>query len=201
MTNDTHFFSAKLAAEVGIAGATILNNLARLQVQHEYSGHAPFEYQGRWYVRHSYESLQQWHSYLSVQQIRRIMRQLEDGGYIIKSHLGKPYDRTLYWSVNRAVIHVSESTDALGEIDTSDVSKSTHVQQTNNSKQKNTKTPIPKDFGISDGVRLWAEKNGHRRLNAHLENFIDAAKAKDYRYVDWDAAFKTAIRKNWAGIK
>ena len=66
---------------------------------------------------------------------------------------------------------------------------------------KNRKTPIPEDFGISDGVRLWAEKNGHRRLNAHLENFVDAAKAKDYRYVDWDAAFKTAIRKNWAGIK
>ena len=201
MTNDTHFFSAKLAAEVGIAGATILNNLARLQVQHEYSGHAPFEYQGRWYVRHSYESLQQWHSYLSVQQIRRTMRQLEEGGYIIKSHLGKPWDRTLYWSVDRAVIDMSESTHASGEIDTSHLSKSTHVQQTNNSKQKNTKTPIPKDFGISDGVRLWAEKNGHRRLNAHLENFVDAAKAKDYRYVDWDAAFKTAIRKNWAGIK
>ena len=66
---------------------------------------------------------------------------------------------------------------------------------------KNRKTPIPEDFGISDGVRLWAEKNGHRRLNAHLENFIDAAKARDYRYVDWDAAFKTAIRKNWAGIQ
>ena len=66
--------------------------------------------------------------------------------------------------------------------------------------KKNT-TPIPKDFGISDGVRLWAEKSGHRRLNAHLENFVDAAKAKNYRYADWDAAFKTAIRKNWAGIQ
>ena len=201
MTNDTHFFSAKLAAEVGIAGATILNNIARMQVQHEYAGHSPFEYEGRWYVRHSYESLQQWHSYLSIQQIRRIMRQLEDDGYIIKSHLGKPFDRTLYWSVGRAVIDVSESTDALGEIDTSDVSESTHVQQTNNSKQKNRKTSIPDDFGISDGVRLWAEKNGHRRLNAHLDNFVDAAKSKDYRYVDWDSAFKTAIRKNWADIK
>ena len=65
---------------------------------------------------------------------------------------------------------------------------------------KNRKTKLPKDFGISDGVREWAERNGHRRLNAHLENFIDAALARDYRYVDWDAAFKTAIRKNWANL-
>lgn len=68
-------------------------------------------------------------------------------------------------------------------------------------RKRKSKTQIPDDFGISDGVRLWAEKNGHRRLNAHLDNFVDAAKAKDYRYVDWDAAFKTAIRKNWADIK
>ncbi|MCH1602123.1 MAG: DUF4373 domain-containing protein [Luminiphilus sp.] len=63
------------------------------------------------------------------------------------------------------------------------------------------KTPIPKNFSISDGVRSWAEKHGHRRLNAHLEHFTDKAKAKSYRYADWDAAFKTAIRQNWAGIQ
>jgi len=201
MTNDTHFFSAKLAAEVGIAGATILNNIARMQVQHEYAGHAPFEYQGRWYVRHSYESLQQWHHYLSIDQLKRLMSKLEKGGYVVKSHLGKPFDRTLYWSVSPAVIDSAKSHDASGGIALSDSAKSHDVQQTNNSKQKNRKTPIPDDFGISDGVRKWAEANGHRRLNAHLENFIDAAKAKDYRYVNWDAAFKTAIRKNWADIK
>jgi len=66
---------------------------------------------------------------------------------------------------------------------------------------KKNKTAIPKDFSISDGVRKWAEKNGHRRLNAHLEHFIDKAKAQNYRYADWDAAFKTAIRQNWVGIK
>ena len=201
MTNDTHFFSAKLAVEVGIAGAVVLGNLAYLQVQHEYAGHAPFEYQGRWYVRHSYESLQQWHPYLSIDQLKRLMQRLVDKGYVTKSHLGKPYDRTLYWSVSPAIAHSAKSHDASRGIARSDSAKSHDVQQTNNKRQSTPKTLIPEDFGISDGVRLWAEKNGYRRLNAHLDNFIDSAKAKNYRYADWDAAFKGAIRKNWAEIQ
>jgi hypothetical protein len=62
------------------------------------------------------------------------------------------------------------------------------------------KTSIPKDFSISESVRKWAEQHGHKRLNQHLEHFKDRAEAKDYKYVNWDSAFKEAIRKNWAGI-
>lgn len=62
------------------------------------------------------------------------------------------------------------------------------------------KTSMPSDFAISDGVRQWAEKNGHKRLNQHLEHFKDRALAKDYKYVNWDSALKEAIRKNWAGL-
>ena len=62
------------------------------------------------------------------------------------------------------------------------------------------KTSIPDDFGISDEVRQWAEKNGHKRLNQHLEHFKDRARAKDYKYVNWDSAFKEAVRKNWGGL-
>ena len=62
------------------------------------------------------------------------------------------------------------------------------------------KTSMPDDFGISDAVREWASKNGHNRLNQHLEHFRDTAQSKDYKYVNWDSAFKTAIRKNWAGL-
>lgn len=63
------------------------------------------------------------------------------------------------------------------------------------------KTPLPKDFTISDRVREWATEKGYTQLEAHLENFIGQAKAKDYRYVDWDAAFMNAIRKDWAGLR
>ena len=201
MTVETHFFNATLAAEVGIAGAVVLGNLAYLQLQHEYAGHSPFEYEGRWYVRHSYESLQQWHSYLSIDQLKRLMARLEAGGYVTKSHLGKPFDRTLYWSVSQVIADSAKSHYASGVIARSDSAKSHDVQQTNNKRQSKPKTPIPEDFCISDAVRSWAEKNGYRRLNTHLENFIDAANQYGLRYADWDAGFRTAIRKNWAGVQ
>ena len=80
--------------------------------------------------------------------------------------------------------------------------RSIRIEENRREEKKSTrKTPLPENFSISDGVRDWAEKNGHRRLNAHLENFVDAAKAKNYQYVDWDSAFKAAVRKNWAGIQ
>lgn len=62
------------------------------------------------------------------------------------------------------------------------------------------KTALPDGFQISEGVKAWAEKNGHRDLEAHFENFCDRARAKDYRYKDWDAALKTAIRDDWAKL-
>lgn len=62
------------------------------------------------------------------------------------------------------------------------------------------KTSIPDGFGISEEVRKWAEKNGHKRLNQHLEHFVDRSQSRDYKYVNWDSAFKEAIRKNWAGL-
>lgn len=63
-----------------------------------------------------------------------------------------------------------------------------------------TKTPLPKDFEVSERVRRWAQEKGHRMLATHLEAFKSACLAKDYRYVDWDEAFMNAIRNNWARI-
>lgn len=65
----------------------------------------------------------------------------------------------------------------------------------------NKKHPIPADFGISERVANWAKEKGHSNLNAHLENFISAAKKHGYKYVDWDEAFMEAIRKNWAKVE
>lgn len=62
------------------------------------------------------------------------------------------------------------------------------------------KTAIPSDFSISDQVRDWAQRNGHGSLNQHLDHFVDRAIAKGYKYVNWDSAFKEAVRKNWAGL-
>lgn len=65
---------------------------------------------------------------------------------------------------------------------------------------RKSKTTLPENFGISADVREWADSHGHTHIEAHLESFIDKAKSKGYEYSDWDAAFREAIRKNWAGV-
>lgn len=68
-------------------------------------------------------------------------------------------------------------------------------------KQKKAKTSLPEGFSLNDSIRSWASEKGHTNLEAHLENFILAAKAKNYQYVDWEAAFKNAVRNDWAKVK
>lgn len=63
-----------------------------------------------------------------------------------------------------------------------------------------TPTPISDDFQISDSIKAWALKNGHTQLEKHLESFINKCKAKNYKYSDWDAAFRNAIADNWAKV-
>lgn len=62
------------------------------------------------------------------------------------------------------------------------------------------KTTIPEDFTISERVITWANQNGHRDLQKHLDNFILVAQSNNYKYTDWDAAFMRAIKDNWAKV-
>lgn len=62
------------------------------------------------------------------------------------------------------------------------------------------KTLIPDDFSISERVIKWAEKNGHKNLDKHLENFILVCNAKGYQNINWDSAFMLAVRGNWAKL-
>lgn len=63
-----------------------------------------------------------------------------------------------------------------------------------------TKHALPADFGISDAVREWAAGKGYTRLDEHLEAFRAKALANGYAYADWDAAFREAIRGDWAKL-
>jgi ribonuclease BN (tRNA processing enzyme) len=62
------------------------------------------------------------------------------------------------------------------------------------------KTALPKDFSISERVNNWAIENNYYDLEKHLANFILACESKNYTYANWDSAFMTAIRDNWAKI-
>ena len=131
-----HSFDPSVAKQLGVNAAAIIWNLSYLQSQRESQGGDDFYHEGKWWVRHSYESLAEWHSYLSVDQVRRIMKKLEADGHVLKASLGKnPWDRTTYWHVSPVFMHVAKSPDACGGIAGSDVAKSPDVQQKNNSKQ------------------------------------------------------------------
>jgi hypothetical protein len=67
-------------------------------------------------------------------------------------------------------------------------------------KPKKSETSLPDDFGISEEVRKWAAGKGFIRLEEHLESFKDYALSRGKTYADWDAAFKRAIRENWAKL-
>ncbi len=63
-------------------------------------------------------------------------------------------------------------------------------------------TPLPPGFGISPENREWAEREGFAQyLEAHLAYFLDYAAAKRPVYVDWDAAFRNAIRSDWGDVR
>ena len=50
-------------------------------------------------------------------------------------------------------------------------------------------------------MKAWAQQKGFGDLEAHLEHFTTKAQAKGYINADWDAAFKGAIRDDWAGLR
>lgn len=68
-------------------------------------------------------------------------------------------------------------------------------------KKRPIKTAMPDDFGISERVKTWAAEKGYGRLAQHLESFRSKAIAKAYTYADWDEAFMSAIRDDWAKLR
>lgn len=65
-------------------------------------------------------------------------------------------------------------------------------------KPRARKTTLPEDFGISDRVRKWAAEKKHGQLEKRLEHFVSYAKRSGKTYADWDEAFMSAIREDWA---
>ena len=72
-------------------------------------------------------------------------------------------------------------------------------------KRRKPKTSLPDSFvadGVTDAHRAWAESHGFMvgLLELHFQSFIDKAAAKGYQYADWDRAFYSAVRDDWAGL-
>ena len=67
-------------------------------------------------------------------------------------------------------------------------------------KRAPSKTSLPEGFCISDRVKAWAAEKGHQFLEIHFDHFISACKRRGYTYADWDEAFMSAVRDNWAKL-
>ncbi|UVE57641.1 helix-turn-helix domain-containing protein [Burkholderia sp. EMB26] len=65
---------------------------------------------------------------------------------------------------------------------------------------KPAKVTLPADFAISERVRNWAAENGYAQLEKHFAAFVLKAESKGYTYANWDSAFMTAVREDWAGL-
>ena len=75
------------------------------------------------------------------------------------------------------------------------------TKQTHNTQNTHkNKTSLPNDFSISERVKNWANEKGYVNLQKHFDSFILKAQSKGYAYIDWDAAFMTAIKDNWAKV-
>ena len=127
----THQFDPEVAARLGINQAIVLYNLAYLQTQRAMQGGKEYFFENRWWVRHSYESLAEWHKFLSVPQMKRVMKSLIEEGHVVTRHPER-FNRTTYWSVAPDFIHSAESNDAGCEIAGSESTKSYFVQHENN---------------------------------------------------------------------
>ncbi|NBT30304.1 MAG: hypothetical protein EBT18_12660 [Gammaproteobacteria bacterium] len=162
-----HTFDPKVAEEVGVPAAVILFNLGYLQSQRALQGGEEYFAEGRWWVRHSYESLAKWHSYFSVPQIKRIMRGLIDENHVVKRH--RPgFDRTTYWSVSPEFLHVSESTDGSEESVPSDSTKSTDVLHDNNNKPISSRCDSDSDF--DNWWESYPKKTGKQKARIRFRN-------------------------------
>lgn len=86
------------------------------------------------------------------------------------------------------------------EVKRREVKQTPSVPPLASSRRRAAGTSIPEPFSISDRIRAWAAENHVFNLAQHFAFFVNQAKAKDYRYADWDRALMNAILKDWAKI-
>lgn len=98
------------------------------------------------------------------------------------------------------VVHHSPAPDAVVPLNQVQSNRQYNRKEPSLNKQTKKTTLIPEDFAITTAVRTWAKEKGYGGLEKRLEHFKDLAIAKGYKNVNWDAAFKNAIRGDWAKL-
>jgi len=108
----THSFLLEDAKEYGTSAAVILYHLRYLQQSKADKDHPTHE--DKHWVNYTYEALSVTFPYLSVDQLKRIMKKLTDSGTVVKEHLHKQrFNRELYWHVVTGEIALSDNAESL----------------------------------------------------------------------------------------
>ena len=195
----THHFNPEVAARLGINQAIVLYNLGYLQTQRALQGGDDYFFEGRWWVRHSYESLAEWHKFLSVPQMKRVMKQLVEAGHVVTRH-PEHFNRTTYWSVAPEFLHSTESHDGKYGIVPSESTESYDVLHDN--KHKTTTPCNPPSRFITPTVSEVSDYFAERGADpAEAERFVDFYESKGWlvgkaKMKCWKAAVRNWVSRN-----
>jgi hypothetical protein len=194
-----HSFDSEVAEKLGVNAAIIVANLAYLQTQRAIQGGDEYYFEGRWWVRHSYQTLSEWHPYFSVPQIKRVMKPLIEAGHVV-TRQPNHFNRTTYWSVAPEFLHGTESDDARYEIAGSEGTESYDVLH-DNEHITNGRSPT-KRFKPPTVAKV-AEYCKERGNGVDANRFIDFYESKGWmvgknKMKCWKAAVRNWERNNKA---
>jgi len=136
-------------------------------------------------------------------------RRLMEVNLIDKKWQPKGWDKRQFVSDNSTErVRKSRKSKKTGNVTETPSNSSSHAPDTETDTDTEStrfrfskKVGLPEDFCITDNHRKWAADNGVRHLEKHLSHFVDKCRSKGYQYKDWDAAFRNAMRDNWANIQ
>ena len=101
------------------------------------------------------------------------------------------------WQKNPCAIGSPMAND--GSSFTSSILKENNIKE---KKVKSIETPLPPDFCPDAKTLVWYATSGFKEsIEAHADHFKDACSAHPYKYINWQSAFKNAVRKDWAGLR
>ena len=103
------------------------------------------------------------------------------------------------YSVNTEINPEPENTKTLNETAHASINKNRHdnrhVESTQTRSRKKSTTPVPDTFIVTEDLTSWANEKGIcADLQTETDNFLDYHKARDSRFVDWTAAWRTWMR-------
>ena len=192
-----HSFDSEVAEKLGVNAAIIVANLAYLQANRQAQGGEKYYIDGRWWVHHTYESLQKVHPYFSLDQLRRTMKRLMEEGVVVRSQPDS-WNRDSYWSVAPDFMQSAKSPDAKCEIAGSQSAKSPVVLHDNNIEQIGRSPTKKFKAPTLEQVTDYCKERGN---NVNPATFIDHYEANGWmrgktKVKCWKACVRTWERND-----